>query len=127
MCGGSFRAFDKAMAYARDSFDDEGRRRETLRKMTQSKDAAIERIIANDAAFPAGFDKFVARDDGRSCLRKRYEHLHHARLKFHPLAISFCCKIGRAHPQFADSEVLLLGKINPLGPKLWPKISHDRQ
>ena len=57
---------------------------EGLRQAAQPADAAVERVLADDSAAPAGFNQLVAGDDLAVHPRQRHQHLHHPRLEHMP-------------------------------------------
>jgi hypothetical protein len=77
----------------------------------------MNRVVANDAAGPAFFDKLVTGDDITLCLRKRDQHLHDARLQGLALGAAFELKrwrrhIYRAKPKRRDPRDIYCGGLD---------------
>ncbi len=71
---------DDPVADARDRLDAEGILADALGDAAQARQDAIDRILADDAPFPASFGQFLAAHDLAARLGQREQHLHHARL-----------------------------------------------
>ena len=95
--------------------------------MTKGQHASVEGVVADDTAVPAQLDQLVARNDRRRRMVESDQHAHDPWLQFAPLAVHVHGELGgmNAHP--AKIEIRLVGKVDPRGRRLWPKIIHDRQ
>jgi hypothetical protein len=95
--------------------------------MAQGENAAVERVVADDAAFPALLDQLVPGHDRGTGLRKRDKNLHHPRLKLMTLAIGYYGKLGRSDPNISNVELPLVGEVDARARRWMHKIVHDRQ
>jgi hypothetical protein len=72
--------FDKTIADFGDGFDPERILADGLRNSAQAGQDTIDRVLPDDAPFPAAFGQIFAANNLASRLRQREQHLHHARL-----------------------------------------------
>jgi hypothetical protein len=118
---------DQPVANASHGFDREWLRSDLLREMAQSENAAVECVVADDAAFPALLDQLVPGHDRWTGLRKRNKDLHHPRLQLVTLVIGYYGKFCRSDPNISNVEIPLVGEIDARARRWMNKIVHDRQ
>jgi hypothetical protein len=115
------------VANARHRVDQERLRSELLRQVPKRQDAAVERVVADDPAFPALLDQLVPGHNRGTGLRKRDKNLHHSRLQLVTLAIGYYGKLCRPDPNISNVEVPLVGEVDARARCWMNKIVHDRQ
>lgn len=90
---------------ARHGFDGERLGRELFGQIAQRENAAIKRIVADDAAVPALIDQAVPRHDGGACRGEGDEHLRNFRLELPVFAVHRNLAAGWTDAQVSQIEI----------------------
>jgi hypothetical protein len=106
---------DEAIADLGDGLDPERAFADPLGAAAQARDDAVDRILADDAAFPATAGQIVAAEDRARRAGERHQHLHHARLDdfLNPVIANELAQ-ARAHREAAQPELLFMREIDPV-------------
>ncbi len=99
-------------------FDRERSARGLLRQATQTLDAAVERVVADDGVAPARLDQGSARHHLALGAGQGDQHLHHARLQADPLAVDDHFPRRGMDPQATEPKIGLPRQIDAA---LWPE------
>ena len=95
--------------------------------MAQRKDAAVDRVVADDLAVPCPLDEPIARDDLAATLGEGDQHLHNPRLDIDSSAVGDERALGRNRPNGAKLEGRHAGEIDCSLAIFRREISHERQ
>jgi hypothetical protein len=80
--------------------------------------ATVERVIADDTAFPAESDQFITRHHPSLRAGKRHENLHDARLKGFRLPVDLDLPCRRPDDDLPEPKVRFGRQIDPLTVKI---------